>query len=273
MSRLRSSSEVDAGNEVAVVVSAMAGETNQLDNWVRDISRIHDAREYDVVVATGEQVTDRPGRAGAPGGRRRRPVLARLAAADQDRRRPRHGADRAISRRPRSSGVWRTARWRWCRAFRASGPDNRITTLGRGGSDTSAVALAAALKADRCDIYTDVDGVYTSDPAHRGKGAEARQDHLRGDAGNGLARRQGAADALGRAAMLHHVPAAGAVQLRGQRRALWSGRGRDRGKQLGQRHRLSSGRGQDHAAARCPTSRASRRRSSGRWPTPASMST
>ena len=68
------------------------------------------------------------------------------------------------SRRTSSTGAWRRARCRWSRASRGSAPDNRITTLGRGGSDTSAVALAAALEADRCDIFTDVDGVYTTDP-------------------------------------------------------------------------------------------------------------
>ena len=72
--------------------------------------------------------------------------------------------------------------------FQGIGPDSRITTLGRGGSDTSAVALAAALKADRCDIYTDVDGVYTTDPRIVAAGAQARQDRLRGDAGAGLGR-------------------------------------------------------------------------------------
>ena len=79
--------------------------------------------------------------------------------------------------------------------FQGLAPDNRITTLGRGGSDTSAVALAAALKADRCDIYTDVDGVYTTDPRIVPQGAQAGEDRLRGNAGTGLGRRQGAADA------------------------------------------------------------------------------
>ena len=75
----------------------------------------------------------------------------------------------------------------------------RVTTLGRGGSDTSAVAIAAAIGAERCDIYTDVDGVYTTDPRVVRNGAPARQDRLRGNAGARLARRQGDAGALGRA--------------------------------------------------------------------------
>jgi aspartate kinase len=154
---------VDAGNQVAVVVSAMAGVTNQLDKWVRDISRIHDAREYDVVVATGEQVT-----IGL--------VALALQAAGVDARSwigwqlpimtdDAHAKARIerietaeIERRMASGQVPVVP------GFQGLGPDNRVTTLGRGGSDTSAVALAAALKADRCDIYTDVDGVYTCDP-------------------------------------------------------------------------------------------------------------
>ena len=80
--------------------------------------------------------------------------------------------------------------------FQGIGPDKRVTTLGRGGSDTSAVAVAAALEA-RCDIYTDVDGVYTTDPRDRFQGAQAQSDSLRGNARAGLARCQGVADAIG----------------------------------------------------------------------------
>ena len=154
---------VDAGNQVAVVVSAMAGVTNQLDKWVRDISRIHDAREYDVVVATGEQVTiglvalalqaagvDARSWIGwqlpiMTDGAHAKARIERIETAEIERR-------MASGQVPVVPG------------FQGLGPDNRVTTLGRGGSDTSAVALAAALKADRCDIYTDVDGVYTCDP-------------------------------------------------------------------------------------------------------------
>src|SRR5205823_10545513 len=155
--------EVDAGNEVAVVVSAMAGVTNQLVEWTRETSRVHDAREYDVVVSSGEQVT-----AG----------LLSLALQDLGidarswlgwqipiRTDGVHGKARIeaievteIRRRLAQGQVAVVA------GFQGIGPDTRITTLGRGGSDTSAVALAAALGADRCDIFTDVEGVYTSDP-------------------------------------------------------------------------------------------------------------
>jgi aspartate kinase len=155
--------EVDAGNEVAVVVSAMAGATNRLVEWTRRLNRLHDAREYDVVVASGEQVT-----AGlmalalqALGVDARSwlgwqiPIRtdgvhskARIEAIDTEE----------IERRLAEGQVAVVA------GFQGMGPGGRITTLGRGGSDTSAVALAAALKADRCDIFTDVDGVYTTDP-------------------------------------------------------------------------------------------------------------
>ena len=159
----RVKNEVDAGNQVAVVLSAMAGVTNQLITYASEISSLHDAREYDVVVSTGEQVT-----------------AALLALALQDKgvaARSWQGWQIPI----RTDGVHGKARIMGIETeelerrlalgevpvvtgFQGLGPDNRITTLGRGGSDTSAVALAAALKADRCDIHTDVDGVYTTDP-------------------------------------------------------------------------------------------------------------
>jgi aspartate kinase len=155
--------EVDAGTEVAVVVSAMAGATNQLVDWVRDISRFHDAREYDVVVASGEQVTSglvslalqEAGVSARSWQGWQIPIVtddahgkARIARIDTDEmeKRFQQGMVAVVS------------------GFQGIGPDNRLTTLGRGGSDTTAVALAAALKADRCDIFTDVDGVYTTDP-------------------------------------------------------------------------------------------------------------
>ncbi|MGC6497810.1 MAG: aspartate kinase [Candidatus Puniceispirillaceae bacterium] len=155
--------EVDAGHQVAVVVSAMAGTTNQLVSWARDIGPIHDAREYDTIVASGEQVT-----------------VGLLAIALQNlgidarswlgwqvpvRTDDVHGAaridaiDTALMRERLAAGQVAVVA-----GFQGIAPDGRIATLGRGGSDTSAVALAAALGADRCDIYTDVDGVYTTDP-------------------------------------------------------------------------------------------------------------
>ena len=154
---------VDDGNQVAVVVSAMAGVTDRLVGWVNETAPLHDAREYDAVVATGEQVTS-----------------GLLALALQDigvearswhgwqlplRTDSEHGSARILSidiaeieRRLEAGHVAMIT------GYQGVSPEGRITTLGRGGSDTSAVALAAALGADRCDIYTDVEGVYTADP-------------------------------------------------------------------------------------------------------------
>jgi aspartate kinase len=155
--------EVDAENQVAVVVSAMAGTTNQLVGWCQALSPLHDAREYDTVVATGEQVT-----------------TGLLAIALMEigvearswqgwqipiRTDNAHGKAR-ITGIDGSELISRMAKGHVpvVAGFQGIAPNRRITTLGRGGSDTSAVALAAALKADRCDIYTDVDGIYTTDP-------------------------------------------------------------------------------------------------------------
>ncbi|PKQ06845.1 MAG: aspartate kinase [Alphaproteobacteria bacterium HGW-Alphaproteobacteria-11] len=155
--------ETDAGHEVAVVVSAMAGTTNQLVSWARETAPLHDAREYDAIVATGEQVTvgllaielQRIG------------VSARswLGWQIPIRTDNAHGAAR-IQEIDGTMLIERLARKEVAvvAGFQGLAPDNRITTLGRGGSDTSAVAIAAAIGADRCDIYTDVDGVYTTDP-------------------------------------------------------------------------------------------------------------
>ena len=155
--------EVEAGNEVAVVVSAMSGVTNQLVAWCQGLAPLHDQREYDAVVATGEQVTSGllaialqelgvPARSWAGWQVRLHTDeahgKARITAVDGDKLL----GDMAAGRVPVVAG------------FQGVGPEERVSTLGRGGSDTSAVALAAALKADRCDIYTDVDGVYTTDP-------------------------------------------------------------------------------------------------------------
>ena len=155
--------EVDDGHEIAVVVSAMSGATNQLVKWVNEISPLHDAREYDVVVATGEQVTiGLLALALQELGLNARSWTGWQIPVETDQV---HGKARILNvdcseliRRFSEKQVAVVA------GFQGIAPDRRITTLGRGGSDTSAVALAAALKADRCDIFTDVDGVYTTDP-------------------------------------------------------------------------------------------------------------
>ncbi len=163
--------EVDAGNEVAVMVSAMSGETNRLIDLVSQTSSMHDAREYDVVVSSGEQVTS-----------------GLLAMALQElgvsarswlgwqipiKTNAVHGSAR-IEDIHCDEIITRFAEGQVaiCAGFQGIGSDDRITTLGRGGTDTSAVALAAALKADQCDIYTDVDGVYTADPRIATKAAK-----------------------------------------------------------------------------------------------------
>jgi aspartate kinase len=159
----RIKAEYDRGNEVAVTVSAMAGETNRLIGYVRDLAAVHDAREYDVVVSAGEQVTSglmavELQNLGVPA----RSWLGWQLPVKTDTAYGRArihsvGTDEVIRRfGDREVAV--------VAGFQGLSPDGRITTLGRGGTDTSAVALAAALQAERCDIYTDVDGVYTSDP-------------------------------------------------------------------------------------------------------------
>ncbi len=163
--------EVDAGYDVAVVVSAMSGETNKLVEYVRQASEtpganspgFYDAREYDSVVASGEQVTSGlmaltlqelgvPARSWAGW---QVPVNTTSA----------HGAARITGiDTTKLDAKFAEGMHAVIAGFQGISPEGRITTLGRGGSDTSAVAFAAALNAERCDIYTDVDGVYTTDP-------------------------------------------------------------------------------------------------------------
>jgi aspartate kinase len=155
--------EVDAGNQVAVVVSAMSGVTNQLVAWCQELSPLHDAREYDTVVATGEQVTSGlTAIALQEIGIEARSWQGWQIPIQTDNA---HGKAR-IQGIDGSDLIHRMEKGHVAvvAGFQGVAPNHRITTLGRGGSDTSAVALAAALKADRCDIYTDVDGVYTTDP-------------------------------------------------------------------------------------------------------------
>jgi aspartate kinase len=157
--------EIEAGYDVAVVVSAMAGKTNELVGWVKEASALYDSKEYDVVVASGEQVTSgllalalqEMGLKARSWQGWQIPIMtseahgsARIAAIDGT------GIVRGFTENKEVAVV---------SGFQGMHqPTQRITTLGRGGSDTSAVALAAAIQAERCDIYTDVDGVYTTDP-------------------------------------------------------------------------------------------------------------
>ena len=157
--------EVEAGFDVAVVVSAMSGKTNELVGWVKEASGLYDSKEYDAVVASGEQVTSgllaialqEMGLKARSWQGWQIPIMtsdahgsARIAAIDGTGILQGFSKEREIAVVSGFQGVHQ--------------PTGRITTLGRGGSDTSAVALAAAIQAERCDIYTDVDGVYTTDP-------------------------------------------------------------------------------------------------------------
>ena len=155
--------EFEAGHQLVVVVSAMAGETNRLVGLTRDVARVHDTREYDAVVAAGEQIS-----AGLVAmalqdiGVPARSWLGwQICIATSDV----HGAARITHiDTDKLESQFAENRVAVLAGFQGVSPHNRITTLGRGGSDTSAVAVAAALGADRCDIYSDVDGVYTTDP-------------------------------------------------------------------------------------------------------------
>lgn len=155
--------EVARGHKVAVVVSAMAGVTNTLIGYCQNISALHDAREYDAVVSAGENITSGLMALAL----QKRGVQARswqgwqvpVSCSDMHgKARIEHIDASALKERMDQGEVGVIA------GFQGVTPRGRITTLGRGGSDTSAVALAAALEAERCDIYTDVDGVYTTDP-------------------------------------------------------------------------------------------------------------
>ncbi len=157
--------EVDAGHDVAVIVSAMSGKTNELVGWCREAAPLHDAREYDAIVASGEQVT-----AGLlamvlegiginarswqgwqlPIGTSNAHGSARILDINGDELLKRFKERKEVAVIAGFQGIHKET--------------GRITTLGRGGSDTSAVAVAAAIQAERCDIYTDVDGIYTTDP-------------------------------------------------------------------------------------------------------------
>jgi len=155
--------EVDAGNEVAVVVSAMAGETDRLINFCREAAPLNDPKEYDVVVAAGEQITS--GLLAitlqAMGVKARSWLGWQLPIQTSDAHASARIEDIDTAGLIAAMSAGEVA---VIPGFQGVTTDNRITTLGRGGSDTSAVAVAAAVKADRCDIYTDVDGVYTTDP-------------------------------------------------------------------------------------------------------------
>jgi len=156
--------EVERGYDVIVIVSAMSGKTNELVGWVEQTSRLYDGREYDAVVSSGENVTAglmalRLQEMGVPARSWQGWQVPIQTTAT-------HGAARflAIPRDHIDAKFAEGMKVAVVAGFQGIAPDGRITTLGRGGSDTTAVAFAASFGADRCDIYTDVDGVYTTDP-------------------------------------------------------------------------------------------------------------
>ena len=155
--------EVAAGNQVAVVVSAMAGETDRLVGFCREASSLYDPKEYDVVVSAGEQITSgllaiALQAAGVPA---RSWLGWQLPIGTSDAHASARIEEIDTTALDASLAAGEVA---VIPGFQGVDGDDRVSTLGRGGSDTSAVAIAAAMKADRCDIYTDVDGVYTTDP-------------------------------------------------------------------------------------------------------------
>ncbi|MEM7717968.1 MAG: aspartate kinase [Pseudomonadota bacterium] len=156
--------EVANGYDVIVIVSAMSGKTNELVGWVEETSKLYDAREYDAVVSSGEQVTaglmaltlqemDVPARSWQGW-----QVPLRTNSTHASARIEEIGTEAINTKFSEGMRVAVVA------GFQGISPEGRVTTLGRGGSDTTAVAFAAAFNAERCDIYTDVDGVYTTDP-------------------------------------------------------------------------------------------------------------
>ncbi|MEJ6398364.1 aspartate kinase [Yoonia sp. 208BN28-4] len=156
--------EVANGYDVIVIVSAMSGKTNELVGWVNDTSPLYDAREYDAIVSSGENVTaglmalrlqemDIPARSWQGW-----QVPVKTTSAHSSARIEEIPTDNITAKFGEGMRVAVVA------GFQGISPEGRITTLGRGGSDTTAVAFAAAFGAERCDIYTDVDGVYTTDP-------------------------------------------------------------------------------------------------------------
>ena len=156
--------EVDKGYDVIVIVSAMSGKTNELVGWVEETSKLYDAREYDAVVSSGENVTAglmalRLQEMGVPARSWQGwqvPINTTSA----------HSAARFVSIPTDNINAKFAEGFKVAvvAGFQGVSPEGRITTLGRGGSDTTAVAFAAAFGAERCDIYTDVDGIYTTDP-------------------------------------------------------------------------------------------------------------
>ena len=253
----------------------MAGVTNQLVAWCQEpvaAARRPRIRRRGRDRRAGDH---RPAGDRAAGDRRRGALLAGLADPDPHRRRARQGAHRRHRGRRPDPRACRRARSPWWPASRASAPTTASPRSAAAARTPRRWRWRRRCKADRCDIYTDVDGVYTTDPRIVPKARKLAQHHLRGDAGAGLGRRQGAADPQRRAGDERAGARAGAVELRRDERPRHAGggRGRDRGKaESCPASPIRATRPRSRCAA-CRTGRASRRRSSARWPSTTSTST
>jgi aspartate kinase len=172
---LRVQGEVKAGHSVVVVVSAMAGTTNRLVDYVRDLSSTYDRAEYDAIVSSGEQITAgllaiALQNLGIPARSLQGWQIPIYTSSHHGQAKIEH-IDTQLLLQKLKEGVVTVVS-----GFQGLSAEGRITTLGRGGSDTTAVALAAALRAERCDIFTDVDGIYTADPRY--VSAAGKLDHI-----------------------------------------------------------------------------------------------
>ena len=250
----------------------MSGETNRLLGLAKQITEIPDERELDVIASTGEQVSvglvalaihAEGGKAVSLLGHQVRiltdSAFARARIQDIDAR--------VIGAALDSGKIAVIA------GFQGADKDGNITTLGRGGSDTSGVAIAAALKADACEIYTDVDGVYTADPnvvSTARKVDRISYEEMLELASLGAKVLQIRSVEFG---MKYGVPDSRPFELQRQRRDMGRARGERHGISDGLRRHRHQGRGQDHPAQDRPTRPACRRRCSSPWPTPASSST
>ena len=256
------------GHDVVVVVSAMSGETNRLLKLAEpDPRRSATTASSTSIVVDRRAGLGRPARARDPGAGGKAQSLPRPpgARSSPTARSP----TRASSRSTPSRSATRSTHGEIAVVAGFQGVDEKgnITTLGRGGSDTTGVAIAAALKADACEIYTDVDGVYTTDPNIVPDGAQDRAHQLRGDARAGVARREGAADPLGR--VRHEVRRADprALELLTMSRAPGSSPRRRRWRKSSSPASPSTRRGEDHARGRAGQAGHRRARSSRRSPT------
>ena len=259
-----------AGDDVVVVVSAMGKSTDDLLRLAHDVAEHPDGRELDMLLTAGERISmalvcmaveD----LGVPGD-----VVHRLAGGHRHRHRAQPGQDHRGQGRPHPRGARRRARSRSSPASRACRPTREITTLGRGASDLTAVALAAALDAEVCEIYTDVEGVYSADPRIVPEGAQAAAGLVRRDARDGRDRRPRARAAVGRVRAQPPRASACSFELhlgarhlghRGGSVVDFDGAGHSSRASPTTRPRPRS------RSSRCPTGPASRRRGSARSPT------